>query len=92
MFSYKVGLTSDVVYKFQCGLCDKSYCGECMRHLNVRTGISPLTRKQVNVWDTWMLELVYHHLPENKLSLRTAPQRIIYYFATTQHPMTILVF
>ena len=28
------------------------------------------------VWDTWMLELVnilvYHHLPKNKLSLRTA--------------------
>ena len=36
---------------FQCGLCNESYYGECMRHLNVRTGehigISTLTRKQV---------------------------------------------
>ena len=46
-------LTSGVVYKFQCGLCNEneSYYGECMRHLNVRigkhVGISPLTRKQV---------------------------------------------
>ena len=44
-------LTSGVFYKFQCGLCNESYYGECMRHLNVRIGehigISPLTRKQV---------------------------------------------
>ena len=44
-------LTSGVVYKFQCGLCNESYYGECMRHLNVRIGehigISPLTRTQV---------------------------------------------
>ena len=44
-------LISDVVYKFQCGLCNESYYGECMRHLNVRIGehigISLLTRKQV---------------------------------------------
>ena len=44
-------LTSGVVYKFQCGLCNESYYGECVRHLNVRTGelieISPLTRKKV---------------------------------------------
>ena len=44
-------LTSGAVYKFQCGLCNESYYGECMRHLNVRIGehigISPLTRKQV---------------------------------------------
>ena len=44
-------LTSGVVYKFQCGLCNESYNGECMRHLNVRIGehigISPLSRKQV---------------------------------------------
>ena len=44
-------LTSGVVYKFQCGLCNESYYGECIRHLNVRIGehigISPLTRKQV---------------------------------------------
>ena len=44
-------LTSGAVYKFQCGLCNEYYYGECMRHLNVRIGehirISPLTRKQV---------------------------------------------
>ena len=44
-------LTSGVVYKFHCGLCNESYYGECMRHLNVRIGehigISPITRKQV---------------------------------------------
>ena len=44
-------LISDVVYKFQCGLCNESYYGECMRHLNVRIGehigILPLTIKKV---------------------------------------------
>ena len=50
-------LTSGVPYKFQCGLCNESYYGECMIHLNViigeHIGILPLTK--------------------NKLSLRTAP-------------------
>ena len=44
-------LTSGVVYKFQCGLYNESYYGECMRHRNVRIGehigISSLTRKKV---------------------------------------------
>ena len=44
-------LTSGVIYKFQCGLCNESYYGECVRHLNIRIGehirISPLTRKKV---------------------------------------------
>ena len=44
-------LTSDVVYKFHCGLCNESYYGECVRNLNVRTGehigISPLTKNKV---------------------------------------------
>ena len=44
-------LTSGVVYKFQCGLCNESYYGECMRRLNVRIGehigISTFIRKQV---------------------------------------------
>ena len=44
-------LTSGVVYKFQCGLCNESYYGECVRHLAVRSGehigISPLTNKRV---------------------------------------------
>ena len=44
-------LTSDVVYKFQCGLCNESYYGECVKHSNIRIdkhiGTSPLTKKQV---------------------------------------------
>ena len=40
-------LTSSAVYKFQCGLYNESYYGECVRHLNVRIRehieISPLT-------------------------------------------------
>ena len=44
-------LSSVVVYKFHCGLCNKSYYGEFVRHLNVRIGeyigILPLTVKQV---------------------------------------------
>ena len=44
-------LTSGVVYEFECGLCNESYYGECLRHLNVRIGehmgISPLTKKKV---------------------------------------------
>ena len=44
-------LTSSAVYKFQCGFCNESYYGGCVRHLNVRIGehfgISPLTKKKV---------------------------------------------
>ena len=44
-------LTSGVIYKFQCGFCNESYYGECVRHLNVRIGehirISPFTKKKV---------------------------------------------
>ena len=44
-------LTSGVVYKFQCGLCNESYHGECVRHLNVKIGehigTLPLPKKQV---------------------------------------------
>ena len=32
-------LTSSVIYKFQRGLCNESYYGECIRHLNVRIGV-----------------------------------------------------
>ena len=31
-------LTSGVVFKFQCGLCNESYYGKCVRLLNVRIG------------------------------------------------------
>ena len=44
-------LASVAVYKFQCGLWNESYYGECVRHLAVRSGeyfgISPLTGKRV---------------------------------------------
>ena len=44
-------ITSGVIYKFQCGFCNESYHGECVRDLNVRIGghirISPLTNKKV---------------------------------------------
>ena len=45
------GLISGVVYKFQCGLCNGSYYGESIRHLDIRSedhiGVSPLTGKKV---------------------------------------------
>ena len=72
-------LTSVVVYKFQGGLCNESYYGECLRDLNVRIGehigISPFTKKQVK--------------PKNSSIPYTL---IIYCFETIQHPMMILVF
>ena len=44
-------LTSGVVYKFQCRLCNESYYGESFRHLDIRSGehigLSPLTGKKV---------------------------------------------
>ena len=44
-------LTSGVVYKSQCGLCNEFYYGECVRYFAVRSGdhigISPLTNKRV---------------------------------------------
>ena len=44
-------LTSDVVYKFQCGLCNESYHSKYVRHLNVtineHIGALPLPKKQV---------------------------------------------
>ena len=43
-------LKSGFVYKLQCGLCNTSCYGECIRHLNVRigehVGISLLTKKK----------------------------------------------
>ena len=44
-------LVSGVVYKFQCGLCNESYYGENIIHLDIRSGehigVSPLTGKKV---------------------------------------------
>ena len=40
-----------MLHKFQCGLCNESYYGECVRHIAGRSGehigISPLTNKRV---------------------------------------------
>ena len=42
-------IISGVVYKFQCGLCNESYYGESIRHLDIRSGehidVSHLTGK-----------------------------------------------
>ena len=55
--------TSSEVYKFQCGLCNESYYGECIRHLAVRggehIGILPLTNKKVQPRKD---SVVCHHL------------------------------
>ena len=44
-------ITSGVVYRFQFGLCNESYYGECVRHLALRIGehidILRLTNKRV---------------------------------------------
>ena len=44
-------LISDVVYKFQCSLCNESYYGKSIRHLDIRSGehiyVSPLTEEKV---------------------------------------------
>ena len=44
-------LISGVVYKFQCGLCNESYYGESIRHLDIRSGehigVSTLTGKKI---------------------------------------------
>ena len=56
-------LTSGVVYKFQCGLCNESYYGECVRHLAVRSGehigISSLANERVQPTKD---SAVCHHL------------------------------
>ena len=56
-------LTSVVVYKLHCGLCNESYYRECVRRLSVRsdehTGISPLTNKSVRPRKD---STVYYHL------------------------------
>ena len=62
-------LTSGVIYKFQCGLCNESYYAKCVRHLNVRIrehiGISRLTRKKSKPKGTTVRDhlLLYNHSP-----------------------------
>ena len=56
-------LISGVVYKFQCGLCNESYYGDCIRHLDIRSeeyiGVSPLTGKKMKPINN---SLVHDHL------------------------------
>ena len=67
-------LTSGVVYKFQCGLCNESYYGEYVRHLNVRVGehirISPLTKKKVKPRGSAVSDhlLLCNHSPSSKIN------------------------
>ena len=62
-------LISSAVYKFQCGLCNKSYYGEYVRHLNVRIGehigISMLAMKKVKPKGTAVSDylLLCNHSP-----------------------------
>ena len=72
-------LTSGVVHKFQCGLCNESYYGECMRHMNVRIGedigISALTRKQVKAKNSSVADhllLCNHSTPYDDFSILTS--------------------
>ena len=62
-------LTSGAGYKFQCGLWNESYYGECVRHLAVRSseyfGISPLTSKRVQPRKD---SAVCHHLSNSNYS------------------------
>ena len=61
-------LTSGVVYKFQCGLCNEYFYDKCVRHFNVsigeKIGNSPLTNKKV--WVVLLVITCYfatvHHL------------------------------
>ena len=45
-------LISGVVYKFQCGICNESYYGESIRHLDIRSrehiGVSLLRERSSN--------------------------------------------
>ena len=71
-------LTSGVVYKCQCGLCNESYYGESVRQLIVKNGkhirISPLSKKKVKPF-----------------SLRVVWLAIICYFVTIHYLFKILI-
>ena len=61
--------TSGVVYKFQCGLCNESCNGQCVRHFHVRIGehirVSPLTRKKAKLKSSTLSDhlLLSNHSP-----------------------------
>ena len=66
-FRYKDPIPKDfisgVVYKFQFGLCNGSYYGESIRHLDIRSGehipVSPLTGKSSNHQITLLFVIIY---------------------------------
>ena len=68
-------LTSGVVYKVHCRLCNESYYGECVRHLNVKTG-------EHKESDHWL---------RRRLSIRVGLLAIICYFSTIHDLLKILV-
>ena len=79
-------LTSVVVYKFQCGFCNESYYGECVRHLNVRIrehiGVSLLTKKKVKPKGSAVtnhLLLYYHSTPFENFSVLTKENKNSYW-------------
>ena len=56
-------LVSAVVYKFQYGICNESYYGESIRHLDIRSGehigVSPLTGEKIKLSNN---STVCHHI------------------------------
>ena len=77
-------LTLGVVYKCQCGLCNESYYGQCVRHLNVRIGeylgISTLTRNQVkskNSSEADHLLLCNHSASYDKFSILPCENKML---------------
>ena len=56
-------LISGVVYKFQCGLCNESYYGKSIRHLDIRSGehiaVSPITERRSNHQITVLFVNIY---------------------------------
>ena len=63
-------LISGAVYKFQRGLCNESYYGESIRHLDIRSGehiyVSPLTGRKIKPSNNSAIcdhSLHYNHLP-----------------------------
>ena len=73
-------LTPGIVYKFQCRLCNEFYYGECVRHLNVRIGISPLTKKQVKPNDGSVADhllFCYHSVFYDDFSILTRENKFL---------------
>ena len=91
------------VYKFQCGLCNEPYYGECARHLSVRIGehISiPITTAQKTNHllfsnhspssdNLSMLKCTYSAVPSNKICVKILFAFNSYY--VTRYYLTLLI-